>query len=163
MKIRLAGIQADSIVDGEGIRLAIFVQGCPHHCEGCHNPETHDYDGGYESDTDEIIRMMDENPLLDGITLSGGEPFMQPQSCAAIVEGAKKRGLSVWCYTGFVWEDLVKNPAAMGLLEKVDVLIDGRFEIDKRSLDLYFKGSTNQRVIDVKKSLKGYKICIYHE
>ena len=109
MKIQLSGIVNDSIVDGEGIRMTIFTQGCPHHCPDCHNPQTHSFMGGYEADTDKILSMMSENPLLDGITLSGGEPMQQPEACYILAEGAKKLNLNVWVYTGYTWEELLKK------------------------------------------------------
>lgn len=149
MNIRIAGIVNDSIVDGAGIRLTVFTQGCPHHCPGCHNPGTHDPNGGRVVDTDEIIAMMDANPLLDGVTLSGGEPFEQALACSLIAEAAHKRGLNVWCYTGWTYEQLAKQP----LLSSIDVLVDGAYVQSKRSLELKYRGSSNQRVIDVRRSL----------
>ena len=154
MNIRLNGIVNDSIVDGKGIRLAIFTQGCPHHCPKCHNPQTHDYQGGYNTDTDEIISIMKENPLLDGITLSGGEPMEQANACIILAEEAKKIGLNVWVYTGYTWEELLyKNEEIQKLLSFTDVLVDGPFVYSLRSLELCFKGSSNQRIIDVQRSL----------
>lgn len=160
MKIRIFGIAPESIVDGTGIRLAIFVQGCNHHCKGCHNPESHPFDGGKLYDVTKIISMMD-NPLLDGITLSGGEPFLQAKACKEIAVAAHEWGLNVWCYTGYTYEQIVeKNVDKVGLLDHVDVLVDGRFEIDKRSLDLLFRGSTNQRLIDMKETRKVGKVSL---
>ena len=143
MLMRIAGIVHDSIVDGEGIRLAVFVQGCPHHCNGCHNPETHDFQGGRLIDTSEIIAMMDANPLLDGVTLSGGEPFCQSGACIEIAAAAHLKGLNVWCYTGYTIEELEGHP----LLNEVDVLVDGRYMEEQRTLELPFRGSRNQRII----------------
>lgn len=149
MQIRIAGIVQDSIVDGDGIRLTVFVQGCPHACPGCHNPETHDFGGGRMIDTSEIISMMDSNPMLDGVTLSGGEPFCQPEACKVIADAASERGLNVWCYTGFTWEALVQRacPQEQALLNSVDVLVDGRYMQEQRTLELPFRGSRNQRII----------------
>lgn len=156
MEIRLSGVVNDSIVDGPGIRLTVFTQGCPHDCPGCHNLQTHDYQGGYIGDTDLILSALAENPLLDGLTLSGGEPLDQPLACKEIAHGAKKLGLNVWAYTGYLWEDILKkrDPLILGLLEQIDVLVDGPFQMNQRSLELLFCGSKNQRIIDVKKSLK---------
>ena len=106
MDIRINGIVNDSIVDGPGLRLAVFVQGCSHRCPGCHNPQTHDPQGGAVRDTGEVIRLMDANPLLDGITLSGGEPFEQAAACLALARAARERGLSVWAYSGYTLEAL---------------------------------------------------------
>ncbi len=157
MIIRIAGIENDSIVDGPGFRLAVFTQGCPHHCPGCHNPETHPFDGGKEVDTDRIIRMMEDNPLLDGITLSGGDPFCQSKACAELSKAAKRLGLNVWAYSGWTFEELLKmsetNGDIMEFLKNTDVLIDGPFILAQRTLELRFRGSKNQRQIDVKKSL----------
>ena len=143
MQIRIAGIVQDSIVDGEGIRLTVFTQGCPHACPGCHNPETHDFNGGRMVDTAEIAAMMDANPLLDGVTLSGGEPFCQPGACIEIAAAAHLKGLNVWCYTGYTIEELEGHP----LLNEVDVLVDGRYMEEQRTLELPFRGSRNQRII----------------
>lgn len=155
MNIRIAGIVNDSIVDGPGFRLCVFTQGCIHHCEGCHNPNTHDFNGGYDIDTDAILLQASENILLDGITLSGGEPFCQSEACACIARGAKKLGLNVWCYTGYTYEALRNGKAEwQDLLNEIDVLVDGKFEIAKKTLDCRFRGSSNQRLIDVPKSLK---------
>ncbi len=157
MIIRIAGIENDSIVDGPGFRLAVFTQGCPHHCPGCHNPETHPFDGGKEVDTDKIIALMEENPLLDGITLSGGDPFCQPKACAHLAKAAKEMGLNVWAYSGWTFEELLEksdaDPDILEVLKNTDVLIDGPFILAQRTLELRFRGSKNQRQIDVKKSL----------
>lgn len=165
MKINLSGITGDSIVDGPGIRLTIFTQGCPHHCPGCHNPQTHDPDGGSWADTEDILAAMAENPLLDGITLSGGDPFLQPAPCTLLAEGAHKLGLNVWTYTGYTWEDLWEehDPKKLALLQETDVLVDGPFLLAERSLDLQFKGSKNQRTIDVKQSLEAGAVVLWEE
>lgn len=155
MRIRIAGTADDSIVDGPGIRYTVFTQGCPHRCPGCHNPETHDFAGGREVDTGKILEQIYDNPLLDGVTLSGGDPFCQPEACAEIARGAHAAGLNVWCYTGYTWEELISGRQEwMELLRETDVLVDGRFILEKRSLECRFRGSTNQRLIDVKKTLE---------
>lgn len=163
MNIRLSGIVNDSIVDGKGIRFTVFTQGCPHHCPNCHNPQTHDPNGGYDENTENILAMIAENPLLDGITLSGGEPFEQPFPCAVIAQGAKNMGLNVWVYTGYTWEELLaKNDSNIQkLLDYTDVLVDGHFVYELRSLELHFKGSSNQRIIDVQKSIIENKIVLF--
>ncbi|MBE5799382.1 MAG: anaerobic ribonucleoside-triphosphate reductase activating protein [Clostridiales bacterium] len=151
MNIRLAGIVPESIVDGPGYRLAVFVQGCPHACPGCHNPKTHDFAGGYLADTAEIIARLGKNPLVRGVTLSGGEPMMQAKALREVASAAKEKGLSVWCYTGYTLEYLQQegNPDRMALLEAVDVLVDGPYLAHERSLDLLYCGSKNQRLIDM--------------
>lgn len=162
MKIRLAGLVNDSIVDGPGFRYTVFTQGCPHRCEGCHNPQTHDFSAGYDGDTDEIIREFSKNILLSGITLSGGEPFCQAAPCRELAVAAKKSGLSVWAYTGYTFEELKEgfgeHPEWKELLESVDMLVDGRFEREQRSLDVQWRGSRNQRLIDVQASLNQDRI-----
>ena len=162
MRIRIAGVTNDSIVDGPGFRLAVFTQGCPHHCPGCHNPETHDSQGGHDADTAEIIAAMQKNPLLAGVTLTGGEPMMQPQACLELARAAHAAGKNVWCYTGFTFETLLKeaDPQRLALLRETDVLVDGPFLLAQRSLDVRFRGSRNQRLIDVQKSLSlGKTVC----
>lgn len=163
MEIRLSGVVNDSIVDGPGIRLTVFTQGCPHHCPDCHNPQTHDPQGGFIGDTDLILKALAENPLLDGVTLSGGEPLDQPIACTHIAEGAKNLGLNVWVYTGYLLENLLiqRNPDVIRLLQQIDVLIDGPFLKDQRSLELLFCGSKNQRIIDIKKSLKTGNVVLW--
>ena len=162
MNIRIAGTVNDSIVDGPGYRYTIFAQGCPHHCPGCHNPQSHDFEGGRTVDTETILRQVRENPLLDGITLSGGEPFCQPEACRALAEAARDLGLSVWCYTGYTWEKLMQeaDPARLALLDAVDVLVDGPFILAQKSLELKFCGSRNQRLIDVKKTRQAGQVTL---
>ena len=161
MQIRIAGLVPESYVDGDGIRFAIFMQGCQRNCAGCHNPETHSLDGGRLIDTGEIISEVKKNPLLDGITLTGGEPLLQIDAAKELARAAKSLGLSVWLYTGYIFEEL--PPAAKTLLESVDVLIDGAFIESQRDLDLQFRGSRNQRIIDVKKTYAQNKIVLWTE
>lgn len=165
MRMSVSGVTGDSIVDGPGLRLTIFTQGCPHHCPGCHNPQTHDPNGGAWADTEDILAAAAENPLLDGITLSGGDPFLQPVPCLALAKGAHQLGLNVWTYTGYTWEALwaENDPEKLALLQETDVLIDGPFLLAERSLELKFKGSKNQRTIDVKQSLAAGEIVLWEE
>ncbi len=154
MKVRIAGLTDDSVVDGDGCRFAVFVQGCPHHCPRCHNPETHSFTGGTEMDTDDIWAQIRENPLLSGITLSGGEPFCQPEPLTELARKAHASGMDVWGYTGYTWEQLrdKQDPAIDALLSEIDVLVDGPYLHEQRDLTLHFRGSRNQRVLDLKKS-----------
>lgn len=163
--MRIADFVQDSIVDGPGFRFTLFTQGCPHHCEGCHNPQTHDPDGGKEVSTDEIIRIMLSNPLTDGLTLSGGDPFFQPEDCAAVASAAKEHGLNVWTYSGWTFEQLMRDerPGVRELLELTDVLVDGPFVLALRSLSLKWRGSRNQRLIDVPKSLKSGETVLWEK
>lgn len=159
MKLRIAGLVNDSIVDGPGFRYTVFTQGCPHGCIGCHNPQTHDFAGGTEVDTDAIIAEFKRNPLLDGVTLSGGEPFCQSEACREIAMAAHAARLNVWCYTGYTYEELLHGRAEWrALLQEIDVLVDGRFELEQRTLEARFRGSRNQRLIDVAESLKQDKV-----
>jgi len=153
--MRIAGFIQDSIVDGPGLRFVLFAQGCPHRCEGCHNPDTHEPEGGREMSEQEIIDEMLSNPLTDGITLSGGDPFFQAEECAKIAHAAREAGLNVWCYTGYLLEELISSPNKdwRELLELTDVLVDGRFMLSERSLNLKWRGSGNQRIISVRESL----------
>lgn len=138
-------------MDGPGLRYVIFTQGCPHHCPGCHNPDTHDFSDGRLVTTGEIMANYAENPLLSGITLSGGEPFMQPEPLCAIAEFVHDRGKTVCTYTGFTFENLLLRaedcPHTARLLELTDVLIDGPYREDLRDLELLFRGSSNQRML----------------
>ncbi len=163
MDIRIFGLADDSIVDGPGIRFTTFVQGCPHHCPGCHNPESHDFSGGTVMDTADIIRKLTGNPLLDGLTLSGGEPMCQPDACLELANAAHAHHLNVWCYTGFTLDALLRehDPSRMALLRAVDVLVDGRFELANRSLSLLYRGSSNQRLIDIKQTLASGQIVLW--
>lgn len=166
--LRIAGTVNDSIVDGPGLRFTVFTQGCPHHCKGCHNPHTHDFNGGREIKASELVEAFSRNPLLDGITLSGGEPFCQAKALTAVAKAAHDKGLNVLAYTGYVYEELAEGSNSENgwheLLRNIDWLIDGKFELENRSLELRFKGSRNQRTIDVKKSLeKGQAVTFEFE
>lgn len=169
MKIRLASsLTQDSIVDGPGLRTVLWTQGCPHACFGCHNPNTHDMNAGIEVDVQDVIAKMREIKLQKGITLSGGEPFMQPEALLLIAKEARALGWDVWAYTGFTYEWLLdkRNPrheANLALLKEVDVLVDGKFVMAKKDFRLKFRGSSNQRVIDVKKSLENNAVEWMHE
>lgn len=158
--IRIAGVVDDSIVDGPGIRFTIFTQGCPHKCLGCHNPETWDPSLGYLEDIDSLIARLDYNPLLSGVTFSGGEPFMQPHELAIIARSAHEKGLNVISYTGYLYEKLLLDEEKMELLKELDYLIDGPFVLALRDLDLKYAGSRNQRIIDVQASLKANKVIL---
>ena len=151
--LRLAGIVPESIVDGPGLRLAVFAQGCARHCPGCHNPATHDYAGGILAGVPEVLAMLEGNPLLEGLSLSGGEPFDQPEGFAALARGARQRGCHVMAWSGYTFEELAGDARRRELLEAVDVLVDGPFVLALRSLALPWRGSSNQRVLDAPLSL----------
>lgn len=160
--IRIAGTVNDSIVDGPGIRFAIFTQGCPHHCEGCHNPHTHDFEAGELVTLESLIDKVKSNPLLDGVTYSGGEPFCQAEQLYNLGVEIKKLGMNIVTYTGYTFEYLTEHANSQNyyneLLSVTDYLVDGPFELDKRDILLKFKGSSNQRIINVRKSLTEKKV-----
>ena len=161
-QLRIAGIVNESIVDGPGIRLVVFTQGCNHHCSGCHNPHTHSFEGGTLVDVNDIIKRVKSNPLLDGITLSGGEPFEQAEALSELVQKVKSMGHNIMTYTGYTFEYILQNKDKLKgwdkLIKETDILVDGRFEIGKKSMVLKFRGSKNQRIIDVKDSLASNSI-----
>ena len=162
--VRLAydGIQTDSIVDGAGIRAVIWFQGCPHHCKECHNPETWDFNAGVEKSIAKVKKLIDGLEYQDGVTFSGGDPMSQIDALCELAKYVKEKGLNVWTYTGYTWDEVIKlgdsNPKYLEALKYIDVLVDGRFMIDLKSFDVEFRGSSNQRIIDVAKSLKEGKV-----
>lgn len=155
-------IQQDSIVDGEGIRSVIWFQGCSHNCVGCHNPETHDFNAGEIVSLEEMKAKIDELEYQSGVTFSGGDPMMQVEALAELASYVHEKGMNVWCYTGFTFEELLvlaeKNDNYLKALNEIDVLVDGKFVLDLKSFDVQFRGSSNQRIIDVAKSLKDKKV-----
>lgn len=164
MKIRLAAdLQTDSIVDGLGIRTVIWTQGCSHNCPNCHNPSTHDFKGGDLVELDDVIEELENLSGQDGITFSGGDPMFQPKECCILAKKSHELGLNVWAYTGFTFEELLEkgNKDILEFLSNIDVLIDGKFDPSKKSLDCEFRGSTNQRLIDVPKSLENHEVVLY--
>jgi anaerobic ribonucleoside-triphosphate reductase activating protein len=163
MKIRLAApLQCDSIGDGEGLRMVLWTQGCIHNCFGCHNPGTHSFTAGYLEDIEKVKAEISKFYHQDGITLSGGDPFCQAAPCLEIARYCQSINLNVWCYTGYTYEELMelskKNPLIIEFLKNIDVLVDGRFVLAERSYEAKFRGSKNQRVIDVKKSLRQNRV-----
>lgn len=186
VSLRLAGVVRESIVDGPGLRFAIFCQGCPHNCPKCHNQDTHDFSGGYDCNIQKIVNAIEENPLLSGVTFSGGEPSHQPVAFLEIAKKVKSRGLNIWMYSGYTLEELLsranstisdldnmnenssqtseKNEeqvALKGLLSLIDVLVDGKFINELKDLTLPFRGSRNQRIIDMAATKRHNKIILY--
>ena len=161
-KLRLAGVIKESIVDGPGWRFVVFAQGCPHRCKGCQNPQTHDFEGGYETTVGNLIAEIKKNPLLKGVTFSGGEPFCQAKAFTQLAKKSHEMGLDVITYTGYTFEELTEQASDengyIDLLKETDILVDGRFILEQRTLSLKFRGSTNQRVIDPKASLEQGKV-----
>ena len=149
-RLRIADIVSDSIVDGPGLRLAVFTQGCPHRCPGCHNPQSHDPEGGRWEAVSAIAARFAANPLLSGVTLTGGEPMEQAAACLALL-AALPAGTNVWIYTGWTLEEILQSgdEHRIALARACDVLVDGRFVLAERSLALAYRGSRNQRLIDM--------------
>lgn len=157
-KIRLSGIAYESLVNGPGMRRVFFAQGCKHNCKGCFNPLTHDFNAGELRDMDELLQEVRENPMLKGVTFSGGDPFEQAEKFAYMAKEIKKMGLNVWSYTGYTFEYITEHieqrKGWKEFLKNTDVLVDGPFQEDKKQDGLRFRGSSNQRIIDVKESLR---------
>ena len=153
--IRIAGIVEESIVDGPGIRMAIYMQGCPHNCEGCHNPKTHSPDGGNLMEIETLAKKAEQNPLIKGVTISGGEPFAQIPELLSLVTAIKAIGRNIMIYTGYTFEQLQSiSEDVKKILVMTDFLVDGKFIIEQKDLLLSFRGSRNQRIIDVQETLK---------
>lgn len=158
MNIRLAAQPTvDSIVDGEGLRTVFWCQGCLHHCPGCHNPTTWDMSAGFIWTTDELVNFYLRQDLQSGITISGGDPFYQPVALLDLLQKLKQYQINIWVYTGFLFEELDKH-----ILQYIDVLVDGPFIEGQKDLSLYFKGSTNQRIINIQESLLQNKIILWN-
>ena len=166
--IRLAAdLQSDSIVDGPGLRTVIWTQGCSHHCPGCQNPQTWDFNGGGLVPIEMVKEAIDELEGQSGITFSGGDPMFQPEACTELAEYCKSKGYNIWVYTGFTFEELLKlskkKPIYLDFLENIDVLVDGRFILEEKDLNMLFRGSRNQRIIDIPKTLKSGKVVLFDE
>jgi len=163
--IRLAApIQTDSIVDGEGIRAVIWTQGCSHNCFGCHNPETHDFNGGFEVNIEDLKKEISNLKNQQGVTFSGGDPLFQVDAVLELVKHCQFEKLNVWLYTGFTYEELIKmtkrNSKLKELLMNVDALVEGKFLLEEKSFDVKFRGSKNQRIINIKESLKQNRMVL---
>ena len=154
--LKIAGYKKHSFVDGPGVRFTVFTQGCPHACPGCHNPETWDAEGGFPIETEDLVSLIRSTKYLDGVTLSGGDPLLQAAACAEIARAVREEGLSVWMYTGYTYEQIrdgVAGNDAIRALREIDVLVDGRFIQSRRDASVLWRGSSNQRLIDVQASL----------
>ncbi|MGB9793367.1 MAG: anaerobic ribonucleoside-triphosphate reductase activating protein [Thermacetogeniaceae bacterium] len=157
------GMLQESVVDGPGLRDVVFVQGCPHRCPGCQNPGSWDFEGGSLVDVADIISLIPSSPLISGVTFSGGEPLCQAKALTEIAKHVKGLGLNLWVYTGYMWEELMTlpDPAVRKLLSYTDVLVDGRYVREERDISLPFRGSRNQRLIDVQASLRGGRVVLW--
>ena len=166
--IRLAAdLQSDSIVDGPGLRTVIWTQGCAHHCKECQNPQTWDFEGGGLVPIPDVLEAIDELEYQSGITFSGGDPMYQPEACNEIASYCREKGYNIWVYTGFTFEEILemakKKPIYKEFLLNIDVLVDGQFVLEERDLNLLFRGSRNQRLIDVPKTLALGKVTLLDE
>ncbi|MGL4730797.1 MAG: anaerobic ribonucleoside-triphosphate reductase activating protein [Clostridium sp.] len=165
-KVNLAGIIHESLNNGPGIRRVLFAQGCRHNCKGCFNPHTHGFGAGKDYDIDSIIKDIKRNPLISGVTFSGGDPLEQSEAFAKIAEEIKKNNKNIWCYTGYKFEYILQNinekPNLKKLIDNIDVLVDGKFDSSLKDEKLKYRGSKNQRIIDVKKSLKNNSVIELH-
>jgi anaerobic ribonucleoside-triphosphate reductase activating protein len=159
-KIKIGGIVNDSVVDGPGIRLTIFMQGCKKRCCGCHNPQLQNFEDGEYFTIQEIFNIAKSNPLLDGITFSGGEPFCQAQNLFYLAKMFKDNKYHLAIYSGYTFEEIINNEKFLPLLKLTDTLVDGPFILEKKNLQLKFCGSENQRIIDVQQSLQKDKIIL---
>jgi anaerobic ribonucleoside-triphosphate reductase activating protein len=164
----ISGIDWQSITDGDGVRTTLFASGCKHNCLGCHNPDTHSFTNGTifnEEVYEKIVDYITFTPYIKGITLSGGDPMFSAEEIIPFIKKIKDElpYIDIWCYTGFTFENLLTDRYKLELLKMIDVLVDSKFEIDKRDITLKFRGSSNQRVIDVKKSLEQNEIVLYLE
>ena len=167
-EIRLAAdLQTDSTVDGPGLRTVIWTQGCSHHCQGCQNPKTWDFEGGGLIPISLVLEEIDKLEYQAGITFSGGDPMFQPEACNEIAKYCRAKGLNIWTYTGFTFEEIMelakKKPIYQEFLTNIDVLVDGRFVQKELDLQILFRGSKNQRLIDVQKTLKTGVITLFDE
>lgn len=159
--LSILDIIEDTTVDGPGFRTAVYAAGCPNRCPGCHNPESWDIDHGHRMSTEEILKIVLADPFAD-VTFSGGDPMFQPEEFAQLAHDIKQRSRkNIWCYTGYIFEDLLRNPKQTQLLKYIDVLVDGKFEEKLRDEELCFRGSSNQRLIDVQASLKRDETVLY--
>ncbi len=164
--LQMFGTANDSIVDGPGLRYSVFVQGCSHHCPGCHNEESQPREGGYTAQIEDIVNDICENKLISGVTLTGGEPLEQAEGCLELAKILKEKGYNLWVYSGYLYEDILEgkpSPAARDLIDVCDVLVDGPFVQALNSYELKWKGSSNQRVIDLNETRKQGSIVLWQE
>ena len=158
--ISILEIVEDTTVDGPGFRTSVYSSGCPHRCPGCHNPQSWEIDNGHPVETEEILKIILADPFAD-VTFTGGDPMFQPQGFAELAQAIRENSTkNIWCYTGYRFEDLLQNPAQKALLEQIDTLVDGRFIEALKDEELRFRGSSNQRIIDVQSSLEKGEIVV---
>ncbi len=159
--MKILRIVEGTSVDGPGLRTAIYFAGCSHHCPGCHNPQSWDAEAGQEMTLDQIMAVVDENGF--GVTLTGGDPLYDVAGMLPVAAAVKERGLNLWCYTGYTFEQILADKSLSRILGYADVIVDGRFEEPLRDIKLRFRGSSNQRMVDVKKSLESGYVILYQD
>lgn len=160
--LRVLHVVEGTSVDGPGLRTSIYLAGCQHHCQGCHNPESWKMNGGEERTLDELMQVINYNDAP--VTFSGGDPLAQPQALARLCQRIKKETkLNVWCYTGYTWEQVVKQPQLMEVMRNIDVLVDSKFMLAQRDTKLHFRGSRNQRIIDVPATLSSGNVTLWKD
>ncbi len=161
--LSVISIIEDTMVDGPGFRTAIYCAGCKHHCKGCHNPQSWDFNNGKMMSTRQIMDIIKQDPFAN-VTFSGGDPMFQPEGFTELAEAIRmETNKTIWCWTGYKFEMLLRMPKQRRLLELIDVLVDGPFIEAQKDSDLLFRGSRNQRLIDVKASLKQGKVVLYYD
>ncbi|MDD4557150.1 MAG: anaerobic ribonucleoside-triphosphate reductase activating protein [Alphaproteobacteria bacterium] len=160
LKLRIASVVDDSVVDGPGVRYVIFTQGCKHNCPGCHNPQSHSFSAGMFVGFDEIYEDLSKYKYVKAVTFSGGEPLEQPEAVAEFVSKLKEKGYHILIYTGYTFEQILADEKKLRAIEKADLLVDGLFVLRLRSLNVNFRGSSNQRIVDVQRSLKNKEVVL---
>lgn len=162
--VKIAGIKYESFVDAEGVSCVLFISGCKHNCKGCHSPQTHNFDNGIEL-TDEVIQEInaeiDKRPFLSALVLSGGDPMYSAKYLVDVLEKLHIPKKTIWCYSGFTFEEIIKDADMFNLLKKCNYLVDGEFRLSERDITLPFRGSKNQRIIDIQNSLQNNKIVLH--
>ena len=161
LDIRLAGIIHESTVNGAGIRRVFFSQGCTHNCKGCFNKHTHSFESGSYYIIDKLVEEVVESSYLSGVTFSGGDPLEQPEEFTYFSKKLKEHGINIWCYTGYTWEEILKKDELKELISNIDVLVDGEFVVELEDCNLLYRGSSNQRIIDVKESLNKNRVVLW--
>lgn len=161
----IAGIEPESVVDGEGWRYVVFVQGCKHACKNCHNPQTWEMNTGKIFEVNDLVSdikaSLEANILIDGVTISGGDPLYQAEEITELCKQLHELGINIWVYTGFVYEQVIQNEQMKNILNYINVLVDGPFIESKKTLDINYIGSTNQRIIDIQKTLSNNEVVFY--
>ncbi len=166
MKIQIAGYERHSSVNGPGVRFVLFTQGCPHRCPGCQNPDTWDRNLGESMEIEELVSLILSTKYIDGVTLSGGDPLYQAEAIHILCKELKQKNINIWCYTGWTYEAIQSSPdlvAAKEALDDIDVLVDGPFVLSLLSKDCIYRGSSNQRLIDLKKSKEKGSVILMDE